>query len=87
MVVNFENEYKEVINEAEGHSKQLTAVHSKHLQCKKRCDLCCMDYRIFPVEFYFILNQLKKDKTFLKPRKKQDKNGCILLKNHVCTIY
>jgi len=31
MVANFENEYKEVINEIEGHSKQLTAVHSKHL--------------------------------------------------------
>lgn len=83
----FEAEYNAVINEIDQQSKHLTSIHSKHLQCKKGCDLCCMDYRIFPVEFYTILNRIKKDKAFLKPEEKEDKNSCIFLKNHACTIY
>ncbi len=46
-----------------------------------------MDYRIFPVEFYSILNQLQKDKTFKKPINKKDKSHCIFLRDHSCSIY
>jgi Fe-S-cluster containining protein len=48
-----------------------------------------MDYNIFPVEFYSILQELK-DKKFkpeiTEPKKEQD-SSCIFLKDHKCTIY
>lgn len=87
MQKDFEKEYKELITEIDKLSTELGKLHSKYLQCKKGCDLCCMDYDIFPVEFHAILNQLKKNKTFIKPEKKADGNSCIFLKNHACTIY
>jgi uncharacterized protein len=71
-------------------SKKLALNHASHLQCKKGCDMCCMDYSILPVEFFSILHELKQ-KHFLIAEKeagdeKQDGN-CIFLKNNACTIY
>jgi len=61
--------------------------HKKHLACKMGCDLCCMDYSIFPVEFYSIREALlkrdiPKDLPFLN-----DKSSCVFLKEHICTVY
>lgn len=85
--LKYGEEYKIIINEIDSISHRLTSIHSKHLQCKKGCDLCCMDYSIFPVEFYTILNQLKANKTIVKPVEKADANSCAFLNNHACTIY
>lgn len=70
-------------------SKKLESEHSEHLECKIGCDLCCMDYRIFPIEFYSVLDEIKQNK--IEPNKvnlenAQD-NSCIFLKNHKCIIY
>ena len=46
---------------------QLTEIHSKHLQCKKGCDLCCMDYSIFHFEYYTILDKLKAVNLYIEP--------------------
>jgi len=86
-LAKFEVKYQELINDVDRHSKKLTSIHSKHLHCKMGCDLCCMDYRIFPVEFHTILNRIRKDKSFIKPEKQIDESTCIFLKNHACTIY
>lgn len=32
----------------------LSAIHSGHMNCRQGCDQCCMDFSIFPVEFYAI---------------------------------
>ena len=63
--------------------------HKKHLRCKSGCDLCCMDYNIFPVEFYSILQKLKEQKFKLQPTPtgEDDSSCCVFLKNHNCTIY
>jgi Fe-S-cluster containining protein len=48
-----------------------------------------MDYGILPVEFFSILDELKTGE-FQKESLKEtpdDKNSCIFLQNHVCTIY
>ena len=63
---------------------KLHAVHKDHMQCKKGCDLCCMDYQIFPVEFESI-KQAIQDKPIETTKSKE--GSCIFLKEHVCQIY
>lgn len=67
-------------------SHQLFDLHHSQIQCKKGCDLCCMDYSIFPIEFFYIKSKLKN--TELPAFDEKDKSGsCVFLKNHECTIY
>lgn len=80
------NEYAALIKEIDKISKKLSGMHSSHLQCKKGCDWCCMDYRIFPLEFDAILNKLKEKEVDFQ--KEEVKGGaCIFLKDHACMIY
>ena len=79
--------YLELQKSIDNHSKELEGNYSQYMKCKKGCDLCCMDYSIFPIEFYFILNDLKEKKLNLKPSIKENIDECIFLVNHSCTIY
>ena len=82
-------EYHKLRDEIDERSKTLENEHKKHLSCKSSCDLCCMDYNIFPVEFYSILNELQNQK--FKPeshsKKEEESSSCVFLKDHKCTIY
>lgn len=79
--------YQKLRNDIDRRTEYLEDVHIKHLKCKNGCDLCCMDYRIFPVEFYFILNRIRKNGK--NPEWEYAENGhiCVFLKNNSCTIY
>lgn len=68
-------------------SEYLEDAHIKHINCKNGCDLCCMDYSIFPVEFYFILSELKKKQRDPDWKNKENGKACVFLKNSSCTIY
>ncbi|MBN1819393.1 MAG: YkgJ family cysteine cluster protein [Prolixibacteraceae bacterium] len=47
-----------------------------------------MDYKIFPVEFYSIVEELKNNSFNVSDiEKKEAENNCIYLKNHECLIY
>lgn len=83
------DKYIELRIEVDLLSKELEDKHSKQMKCKNGCDLCCMDYSIFPVEYYSILNELKNQELDLKSSKQRDlqNNTCVFLKNHKCTIY
>lgn len=83
------NEYRALRKKVDTLSSSLSRQHATHLQCKRGCDLCCMDYSILPVEFYYILEELKTQRfktENLQLNKKKDED-CIFLKNHACTIY
>jgi len=70
--------------------EKLSDQHASHMKCRKGCDLCCMDYSILPIEFYAILDELKKkgmDIESPKPSEDHHGKGCVFLKNHSCTIY
>jgi Fe-S-cluster containining protein len=86
MEKHFKN-YVALISEIDDLSNKLEKQHAKHINCKAGCDMCCMDYSIFPIEFHYILNQLKKNK--LKPETKENiaEEDCIFLNNHNCSIY
>jgi len=68
-------------------SDQLEKMHRPHLACKMGCDLCCMDYSIFPVEFYSIANRLSDQNLKLDLPVVKDKESCAFLKDHTCSIY
>ncbi len=61
--------------------------HQKHLSCKMGCDLCCMDYSIFPVEFYSIKKALQENDVPLNLPFVNNMETCVFLKDHKCTIY
>lgn len=63
---------------------KLSTMHQKNLACKKGCDLCCMDYQVFPIEFHAMKQALKD-----QPVEMQESvdGSCIFLKDHACQIY
>lgn len=80
--------YNRLRNNIDQVSEKLYNQHKTHMQCRKGCDLCCMDYSILPLEFHFIKEELKKEN--FQPDKTPSGNtdsSCIFLKNHECTIY
>ncbi len=68
-------------------SYKLEKMHRPHLACKLGCDLCCMDYSIFPLEFYHIANALTERQVKLDLPVAPKTGGCVFLKDHKCTIY
>ncbi len=79
--------YKNLVNEIEKNTDILENVHKNHMKCRNGCDLCCINFSIFPVEYYYILNEIRKEN--LKPQFKKKSLGdiCTFLHNHSCTIY
>ncbi len=80
-------QYKLLVEEIDKNSKKLEKQHSKNMVCRRGCDMCCMDYNIFPIEFYSILHNLKQNGLPIETSVAEKENSCIFLKNHVCTIY
>lgn len=81
------NKYIKIREQVDVIAKKLEKQHTKHMACKMGCDLCCMDYSIFPIEFYWIKQKLKNHvfqnkNTFVKKSEE-----CVFLLNHKCTIY
>ena len=80
--------YSELRNEIDKITENLSARYKTQMQCRKGCDMCCMDYSILPVEFHYIREQLQKE-GFKNGSagSKQNANSCIFLKNSTCSIY
>jgi uncharacterized protein len=79
--------YKILLNEIQQQTAIQEKMHHKHMKCCNGCDLCCIDFSIFPVEFYFILNELKKRNFKPESEVNTENEICVFLKNSSCTIY
>lgn len=79
--------YKVLVKEIDKVTARLEKVHHNHLQCKNGCDLCCIDFSIFPLEYYSILNSLNIENLKPVPVENSENNICSFLVNHSCTIY
>lgn len=84
--IHFEK-YKQLLNEIDKHSASLEDQHHKHIKCKNGCAFCCIDFSVFPVEFYFILNELKNENIKHSTNGNLNNDVCAFLRNHSCTIY
>ena len=78
-------EYFAIRDELDRHCAGLYKLHAPHLNCKAGCDSCCMDFRIFPVEFYAIKQQAGDE--LKKAMSPASESGCPFLVNHRCVIY
>jgi uncharacterized protein len=78
--------YYKLRKEIDSLCESLEKVHTKHLNCKKGCDLCCMAISVFPVEFYAIQAELDIESLSGLPVPK-DEVQCRFLVDHSCTIY
>ncbi len=80
--------YKKLRNTIDSLSDSLSEKYQFHLKCRSGCDVCCMNYTILPVEFYFIQKELEKNKNPKEITGNMEKSdGCIFLKDHTCLIY
>lgn len=79
--------YKLLLKEIDQHSAFLEDIHHKYMKCRNGCDLCCIDFSVFPIEFYFILNELKKQNVKHEPGRDLSTDICVFLMNNSCTIY
>nr|WP_319509468.1 YkgJ family cysteine cluster protein [uncultured Draconibacterium sp.] len=79
--------YEKLKNTIDKLSDDLEKQHKKHMKCKAGCDLCCMDYSIFPIEFFSIVIALNKQVDKPKINTGNDESSCIFLNNHTCEIY
>ncbi len=77
--------YENLLLDIDKQVKRLESMHKPHLQCRMGCDFCCMDYSVFPVEFFAILNKLKG--TELRFNENAADDECVFLVNHACMIY
>ncbi len=77
--------YKKLVEEIEKETGLLEKFHLKHMHCKKGCDLCCIDFSIFPIEFHYILHNIRGKNIDLEVH--TDENICKFLNYHSCTIY
>ena len=77
--------YLALRDEIDQQCARLYDMHASHLKCREGCDQCCMDFSIFPVEFYAIREQAGSD---LKRGQIPNAQGaCPFLVNHRCVIY
>lgn len=83
MNYNFER-YQQFISQVDELTEKLSALHKDHMQCRKGCDLCCMNYRIFPVEYHAIQQSLQDNPV---QTTESNDDSCIFLKDHACQIY
>ncbi len=79
--------YKNLVNEIEKNTNLLENIHKNHMKCRNGCDLCCIDFSIFPIEYHYILNEIEKENLIPELKEKSKGDICAFLKNHSCTIY
>lgn len=77
-------QYKQLTNTIDELTERLSTQHKNQMLCKKGCDLCCMDYDVFPIEYEAMKKALKNEKVDMQ---KSTDGSCIFLKDHACQIY
>lgn len=79
--------YYQLRAEIDALTQRLTREHQPYLQCRKGCDQCCLNLRLFPVEFHAILSELSPDRIPSIDIITGEEDPCTFLKNHSCSIY
>jgi hypothetical protein len=79
------SKYLAIRKEADALCLKIEAVHKAHIKCSPGCYECCMDFRIFPVEFYSILAEISGKR--IEKKNEREKGDCVFLTGGLCTIY
>ncbi len=76
--------YVKLCKECDAMSERLGRLHKGQIHCRKGCCDCCVNLTVFPIEFYFILAELKK--ACVKPNFDAEAK-CGYLNGGMCVIY
>jgi Fe-S-cluster containining protein len=79
--------YYTLRSEIDALSEKLTNEHQQNLNCRQGCDQCCLNLRIFPVEYHAILSELTPSGIPAIDTITGEEDPCTFLKDHSCTIY
>ena len=53
------NRYFKLREQVDSVCRKLEDIHKVHLKCKAGCDQCCLNFGVFPVEYYAIKKELE----------------------------
>jgi Fe-S-cluster containining protein len=81
----FAENYKRIIGETDSECKRLEEMHAGQMVCRQGCSSCCMDFSIFPVEFFSIAEELKGSE--IRFNAAAAEGECKMLVAGLCTIY
>jgi uncharacterized protein len=77
-------EYRKIRASIQQKCTRLHNLHHAHLQCRKGCDSCCINFSVFPVEFFSILTAISSNPPQLN---NENHEQCLFLVNQTCQIY
>jgi uncharacterized protein len=81
----FQKKYLSLRDEADTLCLNLEKKHRKDIRCARGCCSCCMDFCIFPVEFYSILKGTEgRD---IRTNNEPSQGACPFLIEGLCLIY
>jgi len=78
-------DYLKLRSEVDVLCERLTEAHNENLNCAPGCHKCCMDFRVFPVEFFSILKENENKKVNIRNVAKEGE--CMFLIDGMCSIY
>ncbi len=81
--------YLKLRDEVDGLTEQLWSEHKSNMACKKGCDMCCLNFDVFPIEFDHIKKQVQEEYPDVLDQELPETVGekCFFLKDGSCTIY
>ena len=79
------DDYLKLRSEVDILCERLTETHNIHLKCSPGCHKCCMDFSVFPVEFFSILKENGNKKVNVK--RAAVEGECLFLVKGLCSIY
>jgi len=81
------DEYRELRVRIDDEIKRLEGLHGADITCHPGCVSCCVNLTVFPVEFFAILEDLKKTYTLKKDFLFDESAPCGFLNEGLCRIY
>jgi Fe-S-cluster containining protein len=84
-------EYLKFSEELDHEVSALAEQHARHLVCHDGCDKCCLNFKVFPVEYFAILAGLGLSSSEVLPLPAspdtEEIEPCVFLHDHSCSIY
>lgn len=79
--------YFKLVDEINEKVANLSAQHKNKMKCKAGCAQCCLNFDVFPVEFFSIKEKMKTDRFEMPELQSNDEDTCVFLKDNLCQIY
>ena len=83
--LSIQDKYFSLRNEIDSICLRLEENYREFISCSAACHKCCMDFGIFPIEFYAIYKEISGGK--IKLNTNISEGECIFLTDDLCSIY